>query len=203
MANRKNTAADEWVKENTGKHFCKCGCGGVIPVKRKHFWGILPQWIKGHGTKGKKFIRTADECFWPFVLKTDGCWIWTGTVSKNGYPVVSIGNKLHYAHRYSYELHFGVLGKDFCCHKCDVPQCVRPDHLFRGNAQANMDDCKNKNRVPRGMQRKNCRLSDDDVREIRTMLHNGVPRDSVASVFCISRRHVYDIMTGRRRFYVE
>ena len=46
---------DIWVKENQGKHFCKCGCGGIIIIKDHHFrsrFGI-PDYLTGHNNKDK------------------------------------------------------------------------------------------------------------------------------------------------------
>jgi hypothetical protein len=32
------------------------------------------------------------------------------------------------------------------CHKCDIPCCVNPNHLFQGTVQDNVTDMLNKNR---------------------------------------------------------
>jgi hypothetical protein len=52
-----------------------------------------------------------------------------------------------YAHRFSWEMHFGPIPKGLrVLHSCDTPLCIRPDHLFLGTQLDNMRDCAKKNR---------------------------------------------------------
>lgn len=81
-----------------------------------------------------------------------GCWIWTGSVMKNGYGHFQVGksrktHKLAPAHRVSYELNIGSIPEGMCVlHKCDVPACVNPYHLFLGTYKDNAMDMAAKGR---------------------------------------------------------
>ena len=76
-----------------------------------------------------------------------GCWLWTGCDS-GGYGVLSYENKQQYAHRLSYEEFVGPIPDEYwVLHKCDVPACINPDHLFVGDVQANVDDMIEKRRA--------------------------------------------------------
>ena len=70
--------------------------------------------------------------FWRrFKPNAAGCWIWTGTVGKNGYGYFWIGaQRKELAHRWAYEYLRGPVPPDLeLDHLCRVPRCVNPRHL--------------------------------------------------------------------------
>ena len=73
-------------------------------------------------------MRTIEERFWERVAKSEGCWLWTGPDSGNGYGLIGKGGRgggVKYVHRLSYEIHFGEIPpKMQVCHTCDVRSCV-------------------------------------------------------------------------------
>ena len=82
-----------------------------------------------------------------FPITESGCWIWMKGTDKNGYGVFSINNKSVRSHRIIYEIHKGIIpiGMEVC-HKCDVPACVNPNHLFIGTRKDNALDSLKKGR---------------------------------------------------------
>lgn len=103
--------------------------------------------------------------FWNRINKTEGCWIWTGAITKAGYGVLygAAYKPIVYAHRASFELHHGPIeeGK-WVCHKCDNPRCVNPDHLFSCTQSENVKDMDQK-----GRRKSTYRLTEEQVKEIR------------------------------------
>lgn len=87
-----------------------------------------------------------------YLVHPSGCWLWRGRDRGSmGYGVIKVDGKLIPAHRYSWMLHRGEIPHGvLVCHKCDIPKCVNPEHLFLGNHQDNMDDCKRKGRTRGG-----------------------------------------------------
>jgi hypothetical protein len=57
----------------------------------------------------------------------------------------------------------------FVCHTCDVPSCVRPDHLWLGSPADNSRDmvAKGRHRTSYGEEARKARLTEAQVREIR------------------------------------
>lgn len=91
--------------------------------------------------------------FWQKVKKTDGCWLWTAGRSSNGYGQFWLNGLTITAQRVSYMLSKGEIPANMVVrHKCDNPQCVRPDHLELGTQLQNMLDKMARGRCIRGNQ---------------------------------------------------
>jgi hypothetical protein len=90
--------------------------------------------------------------------------------------MVSVAGRRVYAHRLSYVLFIGPIpaGID-CCHTCDNPPCVNPDHLYLGRPLDNIGDAAAKGRIPRGEGHYNAKLTEADVQAIR-QARNGLRR---------------------------
>lgn len=123
-----------------------------------------------------KPITPIEKRFFDKVEKTSGCWLWKGGSTNYGYGCLWCNEKkgLVRAHVFSYKFHKGVVPPGMCvCHKCDVPACVNPDHLWLGTHAENMRDGFAKGRIKntnpsRGENHHKAKLTWDQVHEIRS-----------------------------------
>ena len=68
------------------------------------------------------------------------CTLWTAGKYETGYGQFFAGEKVR-AHRYAYIVAHGPIPEGLCvCHRCDVRDCVNPDHLYLGTQKDNMRD---------------------------------------------------------------
>lgn len=86
------------------------------------------------------------ERFFKRIVKTDGCWLWSGAKYGDGYGRYKIDDEER-AHRVSYVLHNGKIPFGmYVLHKCDNRECTNPDHLFLGTQEQNIKDMIEKKR---------------------------------------------------------
>lgn len=100
-----------------------------------------------------------------------GCFLWLGAVNAKGaHGRMEVAGRMVFAHRVAWEAANGPIPEGLCVlHKCDVPSCINPEHLFLGTQAANMQDKINKGRAiyQRGEGHHQARLSVDQVIAIR------------------------------------
>lgn len=148
-------------------------------------------------------MKTAKERFEEkYIPVTEsGCWLWTGATTAGGYGQFRDGPTMAYAHRWAYEHFMGPIpGILYVCHRCDVPSCVNPAHLFLGTSGDNSHDMVEKGRQARvrGSKHPLAKLTDKQVLAIRQAA--GTQRE-IAARFGISPQHVGRIR--RRAFWTH
>lgn len=165
--------------------------------------------------KGIYKRKSAEIRFWSKVnrkgpihpeLRTR-CWIWNGAKFADGYGAFgALGEQR--AHRISFRLFVGSVPKgSMVLHKCDNPSCVRPSHLYLGDAQANMDDkfAKGRERFAYGKQHGSWiypesvgkRLNSQAAVEIRQKHEFGRTRISLAVEYHVTVGTIHHIINRR------
>lgn len=169
--------------------YCQCGCGGKTKPKR---------FIAGHAR------QPVEERFWRMAVKGENpndCWGWSGGLSRQGYPNFKAhcrGVWVFQAHRYSYLLHHGDIPPGHVVrHTCDNPACTNPAHLLVGTHADNCADKVARGRSTRGERHPHSKLTEDNIREIRRLDAEGLPRKQIARRFGVDTGTLRAIFSGR------
>jgi len=143
------------------------------------------------------------------VIDENGCWLYQGFLKLNSsglkYGWVSFRNKSMNAHRASWIIHNGEIPKDLLvCHKCDVPNCINPEHLFLGTAYENTHDMIKKGRnapsafIGRfGEKHPKAKLTIKQVIEIKEMISKNMNQTKIASLYNVTPMNISLIKTGK------
>jgi len=101
------------------------------PFKTKGLCSMHGERLRIHGDPLHVTYRpTAHERFLAKVVKTDTCWLWQGSHTRQGHGTFNPHCKTIGAHRYSYEHYVGPIPESLDVdHMCRVPACVNPKHL--------------------------------------------------------------------------
>ena len=139
--------------------------------------------------------------FWARVRKSDGCWLWTGSSGPNRYGEVRLNGRRMGAHRMAWILAYGAIPDGISVlHHCDNPPCVRPDHLFLGTDNDNIQDMirKGRNRPGSGERHALHKLTDEKVARIRAIYaQGGVSQIELATEYGVDESVISRAITGR------
>jgi len=132
---------------------------------------------------------------WCMPEPNSGCWIWMGAFNGR-YGVASWRSRRWYAHRLSLVAHGGrTTEEDVVCHRCDVPLCINPAHLFAAPQSTNLADMRAKGRAPDGDRHGMAKLLPAQVIAIRA--DRRLLRE-IAGQYAISEATVSYIRNGKR-----
>jgi HNH endonuclease len=85
------------------------------------------------------------------------------------------------------------------CHTCDNPPCVLPDHLFIGTDADN-----NADRLSKGRYDSIAKLTEADVREIRSRYAaGGVTQRALAEEFGVIHQTIHSIIRRKNWKHIE
>lgn len=128
----------------------------------------------------------------------DECWIWNGCKSK-GYGLLRYKRKIFRAHRFVWSAVNGEIpnGK-LVCHKCDVPSCVNPSHLFIGTDLDNALDKVKKGRHKCGIGGK-CKHTIDTLKWASELRRSGYRYSSISEITGVPKSTLLSFMNGISR----
>ena len=141
------------------------------------------------------------ERFWAKVDKTssaNGCWLWT-SCTRYGYGHFRLNGKIHKTHRLTLAHHLDRPLADGMCatHQCPGGPnraCCNPAHLKEGTVAENHADMVRDGNSTRGIRNPACKLTEDQVREIRA---SDKDPTELGRLYGVSKWTIYEIRSGR------
>jgi hypothetical protein len=135
------------------------------------------------------------------------CWPWKGANDgKSGYGHLAYNRKWVKAHRLAYMLLVGPIpdGMDVL-HTCDNPPCCNPQHLIPGTHADNMQDRERKGRhnAPHGERHHKAKVTEQDVRAIRSEHAQGIALNVIARRYGITPEQIGSIVHRKSWRHVE
>lgn len=133
------------------------------------------------------------------IVTDSGCWIWTGATDPKGYGrFMTTNGRAVLAHRFSWEVTNGEITDGlYVLHRCDVPPCVNPAHLFLGSPADNTADMMKKGRCRVGENDSKSILTTANVIEIKGRLALREVVKTIAASFAVSEGTINSIKYGR------
>lgn len=147
----------------------------------------------------------ADRLNRRLVRAANGCLEWTGGQYRFGHGSIARGARTagnDATHRVAWMLEHGPIPDGmFVCHHCDNPPCCEPTHLYLGTAASNTNDMRNRNRFValRGEASPRCRITDQQVRQMRADYPNICSYTKIARQYGIDKTYARALILGLSR----
>jgi hypothetical protein len=162
-------------------------------------------------------MRPLAERFWEKVKpgSSEECWPWLASLATGGYGQIAMGHAhpVH-AHRVAWQIANGAIPAGMhVLHTCDNRLCCNPSHLFLGTNDDNIRDRMRKGRstfgrlngaythperVTRGEQRWNAKVTEEQVRQMFVLRKQGKLFREIAALFGVKDNTVSRIVAGKR-----
>jgi len=121
----------------------------------------------------------------------NGCLVWEGATSSNGYAHITIKGKTINCHRLVKEITSGTSGA-VAMHSCDNRSCLNPDHIEWGTQKRNLQDMSLRNRSALA------KITSSEASEIRNLYSTGLlTQKDLAKKFKTSQTNVSQIVTRK------
>ena len=161
--------------------YCSDSCGqGAVPLHlREQVW------------REKRLVEITSKIAPP---DKNGCWLWQGYINRvTGYGKVGWKGKLDTTHRWMWKQVIGRIPDGVCVlHRCDVPRCVNPKHLFLGSLTDNVKD-----RDAKGRHNKPHRFALNEIATIRAFYQDTKDCSWLAESYGVHPTTIYSIAKGR------
>lgn len=132
----------------------------------------------------------------------DECWPWKLYRDRDGYGYNKWAGKNTGAHRIVFFLTHGIW-PELVMHSCDNPPCCNPAHLLAGTQKLNALDRAAKGRGVRGHRVNTSKLTEDQIRDMRSRSISRGTKAALAREFGISKTSVGLILSGRHWKHLE
>jgi hypothetical protein len=180
-----------------GAHYQQRRLGKVLAPLQQQFHGL----------------SEIDRLMTRVAKQPTGCWKWLGSIkSRKNRPSQewhgqwrNVAGQIELTSRAAWRLLVGPIPtRALVLHKCDVAQCVNPDHLYLGTQADNVRDMWDRGRARPGVSRGSVhgmsKLDEVDVKAIRTSGESG---PAIARRYGISTTQVYDIRNRRSWTHIK
>ena len=138
------------------------------------------------------------------VVDENDCWIFTGAKTSQSYGKLAVGMGQIRTNVLAYMLYRGdIVANVDVCHSCNVKACFNPDHLYLASRSENVQHaCRD--RLTRHHGQHGARITDDQVREIRSKWKAGESSQcALAYEFSVDQQIVSRIVNGKAFRWVD